>query len=106
VLKMGDRAREGGTVALDGTKIHANASPHSAPSDEHAGKIETQRNAEEADLLNKAETTDQADIPDGMCGSEPKWDLTSDIPQHLEIPKGMPFEVGSRSAPVGTPAVS
>jgi transposase len=30
VLKMGDRAREGGTVALDGTKIHTNASRHSA----------------------------------------------------------------------------
>ena len=33
VLKMG-------TVALDGTKIHANASRHSALSYEHAGKIE------------------------------------------------------------------
>ena len=31
-----------GTVALDGTKIHANASRHSALSYEHAGKIETQ----------------------------------------------------------------
>ena len=29
-----------GTVALDGTKIHANASRHSALSSEHAGKIE------------------------------------------------------------------
>jgi transposase len=31
---------EMGTVALDGTKIHANASRHSALSYEHAGKIE------------------------------------------------------------------
>jgi len=31
-----------GTVALDGTKIHANASRHSALSYEHATKIETQ----------------------------------------------------------------
>ena len=31
-----------GTVALDGTKIHANASRHSALSYEHASKIETQ----------------------------------------------------------------
>jgi transposase len=30
-----------GTVALDGTKIHANASRHSALSYEHAAKIET-----------------------------------------------------------------
>ena len=31
-----------GTVALDGTKIHANASRHSALSYERAGQIETQ----------------------------------------------------------------
>src|SRR5208283_916085 len=44
VLKMG-------TVALDGTKIHANASRHSALSYEHAAK---------------AEAADAADVPDGM----------------------------------------
>ena len=59
VLKMG-------TVALDGTKIHANASRHSALSYEHAGKIEEQLQAEVAELLAKAEAADQADIPDGM----------------------------------------
>jgi hypothetical protein len=59
VLKMG-------TVALDGTKIHANASRHSALSYEHAGKIETQLKAEVADLMAKAEAADQADVPDGM----------------------------------------
>ena len=31
-----------GTVALDGTKVHANASRQSALSYEHAGKIEAQ----------------------------------------------------------------
>lgn len=55
-----------GTVALDGTKIHANASRHSALSYEHAGKIEAQLKAEVADLMAKAEATDQADLPDGM----------------------------------------
>jgi len=40
-----------GTVALDGTKIHANASRHSALSYEHATKIEAQLKAEVADLL-------------------------------------------------------
>jgi len=55
-----------GTVALDGTKIHANASRHSALSYEHAGKIEAELQAEVADLLAKAEAADQADIPDGM----------------------------------------
>ena len=55
-----------GTVALDGTKIHANASKHSALSYEHAGKIEAQLKAEVAELLAKAEAADQADLPDGM----------------------------------------
>ena len=59
VLKMG-------TVALDGTKIHANASRHSALSYEHAGKIEAQLKAEVAELLAKAEAADQADVPDGI----------------------------------------
>ena len=55
-----------GTVALDGTKIHANASRHSALSYEHAGKIEAQLKAEVAELLAQAEAADQADVPDGM----------------------------------------
>src|ERR1700719_3239676 len=55
-----------GTVALDGTKIHANASRHSALSYERAGKIEVQLKAEVAELMAKAEAADQADIPDGM----------------------------------------
>src|SRR5919112_1949899 len=59
VLKMG-------TVALDGTKIHANASRHSALSYEHAGKIEAQLKAEVAELLAKAEATGRADLPDGL----------------------------------------
>ena len=59
VLKMG-------TVGLDGTKIHANASRHSALSYEHAGKIEAQLKAEVAELMAKAEAADQADLPDGM----------------------------------------
>src|SRR6266487_1043316 len=55
-----------GTVALDGTKIHANASRHSAVSYEHAGKIEAQLKAEVAELLARAESADKADVPDGM----------------------------------------
>ena len=42
VLKMG-------TIGLDGTKIHANASRHSALSYEHARKIEAQLKAEVAE---------------------------------------------------------
>ena len=59
VLKMG-------TIGLDGTKIHANASRHSALSHEYAGKIEAQLQAEVADLLAKAEAADAADLPDGL----------------------------------------
>ena len=59
VLKMG-------TIGLDGTKIHANASRHSALSYEHAGKIEAQLKGEVADLMAKAEAADAADLPDGM----------------------------------------
>jgi len=59
VLKMG-------TIGLDGTKIRANASRHSALSYEHAGRIEAQLKAEVAALLAKAEAADAADLPDGM----------------------------------------
>jgi hypothetical protein len=55
-----------GTIGLDGTKIHANASRHSALSYEQAGKIEAKLKADVADLKAKAETADKADIPDGM----------------------------------------
>src|SRR5208282_1956302 len=55
-----------GTVALDGTKIHANASRHSALSYQHAGKLEGQLKAEVGELLAKAEAADEADVPDGM----------------------------------------
>jgi transposase len=41
-----------GTIALDGTKIHANASRHSALSYEHAGRIEAQLQAEVADGMS------------------------------------------------------
>ena len=55
-----------GTVALDGTKILANASRHSALSYEHAGKIEAQLKAEVAELMARAEAADAADIADGL----------------------------------------
>ena len=49
-----------------GTKIHANASRHSALSYEHAGKIEAQLKV--AELLAKA--ADRADLPDGLSISD------------------------------------
>ena len=59
VLKMG-------TIGLDGTKIHANASRHSALSYGHAKKIEKQLKREVQQLLKLAEKADAKDIPDGM----------------------------------------
>jgi len=59
-----------GTVALDGTKVHANASRHSALSYEHASKIEAQLKAEVAELMALAEAADTADVPDGMSVPE------------------------------------
>jgi transposase len=55
-----------GTVCLDGTKIHANASRHSALSHGHIEKLEVQLKAEVQELLALAESADQADIPDGV----------------------------------------
>jgi transposase/IS5 family transposase len=62
-----------GTVALDGTKVHANASRHSALSYGHAKKIEKQLKKEVQQLLRLAEQADTANIPDGMS-----------IPEELE----------------------
>jgi transposase len=62
-----------GTVALDGTKIHANASRHSALSYGHAKKIEKQLRKEVQQLLRLAEQADGVNIPDGMS-----------IPEELE----------------------
>lgn len=62
-----------GSVSLDGSKIKANASKHKALSYEHACKLEAQLKAEVAELLQKAESADKSDIPDGMS-----------IPEELE----------------------
>lgn len=62
-----------GTVALDGTKVQANASRHSALSWGHANKIEAQLKQEVEELLALAEQADAADLPDELS-----------IPEELE----------------------
>lgn len=62
-----------GTVALDGTKVQANASRHSALSYGHAQKIEAQLRGEVKALLELAERADAADLPDDLV-----------IPEELE----------------------
>jgi transposase len=55
-----------GRVSVDGTKILANASKHSALSWEHACKIEQQLQSEVAELLRLADQADAETGPDGM----------------------------------------
>jgi transposase len=66
VLKLGG-------VSLDGSKVKANASKHKALSYDYANRLEAQIKSEVAELLQKAEAADRADIPDGM-----------NIPEELE----------------------
>ena len=65
-----------GTVCLDGTKIHANASRHSALSHGHIVKLQSQIELEVQELLALAEAADSANIPDGM-----------NLPQELKLRK-------------------
>ena len=55
-----------GNVCLDGTKMQANASRHSALSHGHIEKLETQLQAEVQELLTLAESADQSAVPDGI----------------------------------------
>jgi transposase len=55
-----------GSIALDGAKVHANASKHKALSWGHANKIEGQLRQEVQTLLALAEKSDGTAIPDGM----------------------------------------
>jgi transposase len=61
-----------GTVALDGTKVHANASRHNALSYGHADKLEAQLLAEVQELLARADSADAQALPEGL-----------DIPEEL-----------------------
>jgi len=62
-----------GTVSLDGTKVKAKASKHSALSWDYANKIEERLKTEVAELLKKAEDSDNESVPDGL-----------DIPEELK----------------------
>jgi transposase len=55
-----------GTIALDGTKVHANASRHSALSYGHAQRIEAQLEAEVKELLARAEAADCEPLPEDL----------------------------------------
>ena len=55
-----------GRIALDGTKVKANASKHKALSYAHAKKIEAQLRAEVSALAAQAEAADQSSVVEGM----------------------------------------
>src|SRR4051812_21926412 len=85
-----------GTIALDGTKIHANAGRPSALSYEHAGTIEAQLQAEVAELMAKAEAADQADVADGMSIPEElvhRAGRTNPTPRATHAASGLPIMV-------------
>jgi hypothetical protein len=54
------------TVAVDGTKVLANASKHAAVSYQHAGKTIQQLDLEVKELLAKAEQADSTPLEDGL----------------------------------------
>jgi len=62
-----------GKIALDGTKIKANANKNRALSWEHANKLEEQIKTEVSELLRLSENADNTPLPDGL-----------DIPAELE----------------------
>src|ERR1700719_4246280 len=59
-----------GTISLDGTKMHADASRHHAVSYKRLLEIETQLRAEIEELFKLSEQSDQQDIPDGLVVRE------------------------------------
>ena len=61
-----NRLSQFGSVSLDGTKLHANASRHSALSYEHAVKLETQLKQEVQELIALADSADQSERPEGL----------------------------------------
>jgi len=69
-----------GHVALDGTKVTANASKHKAMSYERMGKEEARLQAEVERLLREAEETDEAE--DRLYGADKRGD---------ELPKELAF---------------
>ena len=65
-IAQANRFSQFGRVSLDGTKMHANASRHSALSYGHAQKLELHLNNEVQELLALAEQADQGNVPEGM----------------------------------------
>jgi hypothetical protein len=59
-----------GTISLDGTKVHADASRHNAVSCKRLLELETQLRAEIEELFRLSEQSEQPGIPDGLVVGE------------------------------------
>jgi hypothetical protein len=59
-----------GTISLDGTKIHADASRHHAVSYKRLLEAETQLRTEIEELFKLSEQSDQREVPDGLVVRE------------------------------------
>ena len=79
-----------GTIALDGTKVHANASRHSALSYRRAGELEEQLKREVQELLRRAEASDSAearqplDIPAELARREARLQAIAEAKAEIE----------------------
>jgi transposase len=79
-----------GTIALDGTKVHANASRHSALSYKRSGEIEVQLKAEIVELLKRAERADvqesraPLDIPAELARREARLEAIAQAKVEIE----------------------
>lgn len=59
-----------GTISLDGTKMHADASKRKAVSYKRLQEMETQLQAEVAELFALSEQSEQPEVPDGLVVSK------------------------------------
>lgn len=79
-----------GTVAIDGTKVHANASKHKAMSWKYACRLEKQLKREIEELLRKAEQADAAegeedvDIPAEIARRQKRLSRIAEAKQAIE----------------------
>ena len=79
-----------GTIALDGTKVHANASRHNALSHGRASELEQRLKQEVTELLARAERTDSAedtaplDIPAELSRRETRLSAIAEAKAEIE----------------------
>jgi transposase len=59
-----------GTISLDGTKIHADASKHKAVSYKRLLELETQLQTEVEELFARSSQSEQPEVPDGLVVGE------------------------------------